>query len=170
MTQAQPPNSQHQLAYMSVTNPYRNAPTLVLLAVIFNYVMAGIDLLYGLSCLGFAIFMYFTITSTTVTSGSGIPPERWIALLYAGPAIPSLAVATIKIIAATKMRRRSRHAFGWGLAAGIVGCIQIWCGVLCMPACIIPLGVGIYTIVIVCLDYVRAYLADRPQDLHAFSV
>jgi hypothetical protein len=67
-------------------------------------------------------------------------------------------VLGFKIYGGITLARRNPHAWGWGLATAIIGCTQLWLLFLCCLTPIIPLSVGIYTLVILCLPNVRIYL------------
>src|ERR1041384_7943865 len=115
---SQPPFEPPPLNY-ATGSPYRSAPTLVTLAVIFNYVVAGLDMLFGLAGIGYGVFFFVLMSSTTTTMtarGAAVTmpsPPRWLPMIYFLPAIPSAVVATVKIIGATKLRRRGKNAWGW---------------------------------------------------------
>ena len=79
-------------------------------------------------------------------------------VIYGGEGALALGAAAVKFIGAVKLLRRARNAWGWGLAAGIVGCVELWCSL----GCVIPLAVGIYTIIILCFEHVRRYMQIAP--------
>jgi hypothetical protein len=161
MTQpGEPPPPPHDLNYQTV-RPESSAATLVLLAFIFNYSAGGLEMLYAL----------FRILSIFITSAMFIIPKpagTAPAFSFAGPAVMiavdvamfilSLGAGVLKVAAAEGLRRRTHWAWPTALAAGIVGCVEIWCS-CCM---VITLAAGVYTIVILCLESVRTYLQQRP--------
>jgi len=161
----QPPQWGETISYQS-RSQYGNAAVLVKLAGIFNLVAAGLDALCGLAMAGFVVLMVFIAAEASRPGapagpghgGAGTRPEEaWmVAGVYGGLAVLSLGVSVVKAIGGTKMLRHSPGAWGWGLAAGIVGCVQLWCSL----ACVVPMSAGIYTIIILCLDHVRRFLAD----------
>jgi hypothetical protein len=143
------PEQPYDIAYQS-GNAYRSAPTLVKLAAIFNFVMAGIDFVYGL-CL-----IVGTIIFAVLPDDPGDPPHWIIATIMAAITVLPFAAASLKLTAGLKLIRFGKSAGGWGLAAGIFGCTQLWCSYFC----VLPLACGVFTIVVVCLENVRAYLRD----------
>ena len=82
-----------------------------------------------------------------------------IGVAYGICAVISLLQGILKMIAATKLRRRSKYAWGWGLAAGIASCMELQCSLFC----VLPLAMGIYMIVILCRQNVQSYLRTAPQ-------
>ena len=78
---------------------------------------------------------------------------------YGIPGLLSLLVMTPKLIASSQLLKRGKHAWGWGLALGIISCAQVWMFIPCCVPAILPLGAGVFTIVVVCLPHVRMYLA-----------
>jgi hypothetical protein len=160
--------------YQEPASPYGNGPLLVKLAAIFNLIMAGLDAIYGLLLIGVSVLLVVMGRAPAGgaemfrgASGEQLKPEeaRIMAMVYGGMAVLALAVAVVKLIAGIKLLRRSHGAWGWGLTAGIVGCVQIWCSLFC----ILPLGVGIYTIIAMSMETTRRYLAsaraESGQDL-----
>jgi hypothetical protein len=89
-------------------------------------------------------------------------PVGWIVLMvYGAPGAASLLVLAPKLIGGLKLLRVRKRAWGWGLAAGIVGCMELWMAFpFCVPI-VAPLAAGIFTIVILSLTHVRRYLAAR---------
>jgi len=156
VTESQPPID---LPYASVTE-FGNAALLVRLAAIFLYVAAGLDFLYGLIQIAMAFVMPYLMRASTPPGEAPPPPhmDMIIVIMYAAIGVLCLLVCGLKLIAATKLLRVRRHAWGFGLAAGIVSCTQFWCSLFC----VLPMGAGIYTIVILCLENVRRYLAVPP--------
>ena len=145
-----------QMSYESV-RPHGNARVLLLLAGIFTLVTAGLDYLYAIVITGYGIF-FATVTIPTTGPGVTPPPfdfQKVLPPILLGLALLSASVATLKLIAGIKLLRGSSRAWGWGLAAGIAGCTQIWCSYFCL----IPLAVGIFTIVVLCLNDTRVYLS-----------
>jgi hypothetical protein len=141
--------------------PYGNAPLLVKLAAIFNFISAGLDLLQAIAGVGTAIFMQYILTQIPPAKPGApplvLPSPTMFYALYGTPGILSLLVLGFKIYAGVKLLRRSRHAWGWGLAAAIIGCAEIWA---LSPCCIglLHIGIGVYSLVILCLADVRLYL------------
>jgi hypothetical protein len=149
--------------------PYGSAPTLTKLAGIFNCIMAGMDLLYALGIGVFAILVAAgVIPQDAFDDKSAFPPPGGGPHVYSGPPIAliygitgaisvvALAAGIVKLIAGIKMLRRKPGAWGWSLAGGIFGCTQLWCSYFC----VLPMGIGVFTIVVCCLDTVRRYLRD----------
>lgn len=153
---AQPP----ELNYATV-DMYASARQMVKLSAIFTLIMAGIDGLATLAYIGLAIAMPLLMRSSGASmpaTGPGMmPPEMLMALLYGAYALMSLAVCIVKIIAGMKLLRRRRNAWGWGIAAAIAGMPQIWCSLFC----VLPLGVGIFTLVALLRGNAREYLASE---------
>jgi len=152
------------LDYQS-TSPFGNAPTLLLLATIFNFVMAGLDFLYAIAMVGFTIFMYFMLERIAAVpppaGGSPGPPlPHWFPLIYGAMAVPALGAAVVNLIAGLKLKRHSQGAWGWALAAAIVNCLQLWCN----WGCVVPMANGIYSIIILCQPRVQAFLRARPVE------
>jgi hypothetical protein len=162
-TEPQPPSP--ELNYQSGT-PYSNAPTLVLLTVIFNFVLAGLDCLYALLMIVGGIFMYvmFHKLAGMPTRPGAPPPPEWVPLVYLAIAPLVLGASIVNFLAAMKVKRHAPNAWGWGLAAAIVNCVQLWCSWLC----IVPLANGIFSIVVLCQPKVQAFLrSPLPQSLSA---
>jgi len=154
--------------YKPPEGPYGSAPLLVKLAAIFNLVMAGLDVIYGLLL---AALVVLIIAMGHAPAGASAGPELFpgrpgeemkpedvkiASAVYGVMAFMSLGVAVVKLIGGIKLLRHSRGAWGWGLTAGIVGCVQLWCSLFC----VLPLAVGIYTIVAMSMESVRRFLAD----------
>ena len=136
------------------------------LVAIFNFISAGIDLLYALAMIGVAIFIPVMIAQENargVPAGSS-PPPALFAVIYGACAVLSAAVGTVKLIGARKILARGCNAWGWGLAMGICGCPQLWCGLFF----VLPLAAGIFTIVIMCRQDVRTYLSNPAPAPPAF--
>lgn len=155
-----PPPDTHpsELSYLTVTTS-RDA-TLIQLAVVFNYIIAGADILAALAQLGLMGFMFYAMRQGGMVSAAGgpIPPE-FMLLVYPIYALFALSAATLNFLSAQTLRRRSNSAIGWTLAAGVVNCFALlWCSL----GCVIPLAAGVYSIVIVCLEPVRALLRNSP--------
>jgi hypothetical protein len=92
--------------------------------------------------------------------GGSAPPPAFLAkffmIIYLVMAVISVAQGVVKMIAATKLRRRSRGAWGWALGVAIASCVQLECSFFCVG----PLALGIYMIIMLCNDRVRRYLKD----------
>ena len=174
MTQI-PPLAPLELNY-ATPPPYGSAPTLVRLAAIFNFVSAGFDLFYAvISGVMIGVMQHaFTHVPAVPPPAPGAPPVVAppmppLALLYGiygAPGLLCLLLLGFKICGGVKLARRSPHAWGWGLAAAIIGCTQFWMFLICCVMSIIPVGVGIFTLVILCQSNVRNYLranADYSQ-------
>jgi hypothetical protein len=153
MSQFPPAPPPYDIGYQSL-GAYGSAPTLVRLAMIFNFIMCGLDGVYGLILAGCAIAMPIFLASEPRSPGD--PPPWIMGIILGGVAVLALAVATVKLIASLKLLRFKPNAAGWGLAAGIIGCTQLWCSYLCL----IPVACGVFTIVAMSLGSVRAYLRD----------
>jgi hypothetical protein len=147
------------LQYPSVE--YGKSPTLVQLGYIFLYIMGGLDFLAVPFFVAYIFF--FPMILKAAPAAAGPPPPPFLAavmgVMYGVFAAISLLQGILKMIAANKLRKRSRHAWGWGLAAGIASCTQIQCSLLC----VLPLAMGVYLIVILCRPQVQAYLRAAPE-------
>lgn len=154
-----PPEQQTYEVQYQTPPPQGNAATLVRLAAIFMLVAAGLHMLSVLIHVGMAIFIPWVMTrDPRVMAGPGSPPPIWIfPVMYGAYALVALAAAVVTFLGGMKLLKKRKGAFGWGLAAGIMCCLSIWCSI----GCILPIGAGIYTIVILCLEHVRAYLRDE---------
>jgi hypothetical protein len=123
-------------------------------AAILNLVMCGLDFLYALLALAAAILFPLMDTATSPDD-----PPPWVFSIVAGVMLLLAATAgTLKLVAGMKLLKLRPNARGWTLAAGIVGCGQLWCSYFC----VLPLGIGIYSIVVACLDSVKQHLLDVP--------
>jgi hypothetical protein len=156
--------------------PHGSAPTLVRLAAIFQFVSAGIDLIYGIGMISMAGFMYYQLTTAMAAAAAagpggpaGVPPGPtpppremiyMVLAIYGGPGLLSLLAIAPKVIAAFKLMGAGPGSWKWGLTAGIICCCQLWMIHPCCVPVVLPLGAGIYTIVICCLPHVRAYLGE----------
>jgi hypothetical protein len=158
-------------------SPYGNAPMLVKLAGIFNIVVGALTILFAVVQGVWAVFMRAMLTAPTAPSGTttvwGIPFSttttgspmpgafQWIFVaLYAGAALLDLISGIVEISAGVALVRRSRRSFGWGIAALVASFLSVFSsffGVCCLVA-ILPLGSGIYTLVVLCFDNCRRYL------------
>ena len=162
-----PPLPPPQLEYLS-SSGYGKASVLINIAVILNYIAATVDALIFLGALSFSIFMGVFIASVPPTTGPAppFPPAVFLIGMSIIFGIPILFAAIIKFIAAHRLRKNAQYAWGLGLTAGITGCAEIM--FLCVSmSCFfvfvawIPLGVGIYTLVVLCLENVRRYINDH---------
>ncbi|HVT80293.1 MAG TPA: hypothetical protein VHM90_06505 [Phycisphaerae bacterium] len=158
MTQYDPADpGNYGLPYQSQYRPYGSAPTLTKVAAILNIVMAGIDLLYGLGMLvATIVFLIPGAVDKHEFDGNNGPPLIAIQIGLPIAFLIISAAGIVKLVAGIKLLRRKPGAWGWTLAGGIVGCMQIWCSYFC----VLPMGIGVFTIVVCCLDTVRRYLAD----------
>ncbi len=143
---------------------YQRAERLVRLAGIFNVILAVLDMLAALVLVVIIVLLGNAVVPESVfyensgfAAGGGPPPLPALLAVLGVEAALAVGVAVVKLIGGNKLLRTSRHAWGWGLAAGIVGCTQFWCSV----ACIVPLAGGIYTIWILCRQDVRRYLREE---------
>ena len=170
MTDFPPQNSSESpiavtLAYQTPP-PYGNAPTLVKLAGIFSLVSAAFDLVQAAFGVGMAVVMHYTVANAPPPPpGAPAVPQPPLALFYAiygTPAILCLVMLGFKIFGGIKLLRRGPHVWGWGLALAIMGCAEIWTVFLCCPMYLVPLGIGIYTLVILSLPNVRLFLRLGP--------
>jgi hypothetical protein len=103
------------------------------------------------------LFMPWVLSQSAAGGGGAgtAPPPTWVLVaLYGGMGIMSIAVGVLKLVGGLKLMRLRPGAWGWGLAAGIAGCPQVWCSLFC----VMPLAVAIYTIVVLCRQDVRWYL------------
>jgi hypothetical protein len=168
--QTPPPSPQPpvDLAYQTPL-PHDNAPTLVKLAGIFTLVSAGFDLVHAGIGIAVAVVMYYTFTHQPPAAPgapAGLPfPPVVFAAIYGLPGLLSLAVLGFKIAGGIKLLRRSPRAWGWGLAAAIIGCTEVWMFSPCCLMPILPIGIGIFSIVVLCLPNVRLYLRLGPTDV-----
>jgi hypothetical protein len=161
MTEPTPDPFPHELVYQSVPE-HRNAPMLVKLAGIFALVSAGLSFIGALYMAGMCIFMGYM--AAHVAPGAGPPPPPFpIAIfyvVYGAFGVAAIAVGVVKIIGGLKLLRGGKNTWGWALAAAIVGCVELmWCSL----GCVLPLAAGIFTIIILCQEHVRAYLRARPD-------
>lgn len=135
-----------------------NAALLVRLSAIFNFVSAGLDLMYLAYAVFFCLRLYYTMgvaMHRPGAAGAAPPPPgfmTWMIVVRALPGLLSLLSIPLKAIAALQLLRSGRLA--WGLAAGIEGCLEVWT-CFCFP---LTLAAGVYTIIILCLQPVRIYL------------
>ncbi len=147
-----PPTPPYDIHYLA---PPDNASNLLRLTVIFNYIAAGLD---ALTCLlGIGVGIFFIIAGPTMEQKPGDPPPLLLGIIYLCIGVLAIGYAIVKIIAARKLSNAAPHAWGWGLAAGIVGCAQLLCG----SCCFLQVGAGIYTVVILCFDNVKRELSQR---------
>ena len=144
------PPAPFEIAY-ATPSPYGNAPILVKLAGIFLLVIAGLDFIYGvvIAIMGFAM-------GVDVAHDASPPPMALFVGIFGGLTLLSLSVCAVKITAGVKLLRRRYHAWGWGLAGGIICCMQLWCSYFC----VIPMAAGIFTIIVLCQQSVIRYLRE----------
>jgi hypothetical protein len=135
-----------------------NAETLVRLAVIFNYISVGLDFA-GFLCFGAIGVLFFVAPDAMGPHNAGDPPPQLVGGLYVGLAALMVIFGIVKFIGTRKLQTAGPGAWGWGLTAGIIGCIQLLCG----SCCCLQVAPGIYTLVILCFQNVRNYLALRQQ-------
>jgi hypothetical protein len=158
--------------------PGGNARLLVRLAGIFTLISAGIDLLHAAISIGMIVIMHFAMSAAAAAAAAPPPggapavappaagppppvapfPMTAYYFLYGTPGALSLITMIVLVIGGTKLLRMRKHAWGWGLAMGIVNCCQAWMVMGCCLLYIGPLAAGIYTIVILCLPHVRGYV------------
>ena len=153
--------------------PHHRARTRVMLAGIFNTVLAGLNFLGGLGWGAMTAFMWYLfdkmahMPATTYPGGPAAPPPTtmpkeslWLILgIYAGGAVLSLVVAVVQLIAGIKLLRRRRSAWAWAIAAGVVSCTELWFSVMC----VIPLASGVFTLVVCFMPGTREYLVAEEQ-------
>lgn len=132
-----------------------NAPTLVRLAVIFNYISAGLDICLVLFGAGLsALFL-----SGSVPQNAGDPPPMFLGIVYLIIGLLALGIGIVKFIGTRRLSRGGQGAWGWGLALGIIGCAQFLLG-----SCIcLQVAAGVYTIVIICFSNVKNHLQFNNQ-------
>jgi hypothetical protein len=135
-----------------------NAEKLVRLAVIFNYISVGIDLVGVLLFAGFGSVV-FIAPQILGPQNPGDPPPQVIGGVYIGLAVVMMVYGIVKAIGTRKLQKAAPGAWGWGLAVGIIGCCQALCG----SCCCLQAAPGIYTVVILCFQNVRHYLALRQE-------
>ncbi len=143
-------------AFDDFAPPADNAPKLVRLAVIFNYISGGLDI--ALALLGLGIGLVFLAAPELAPKNPDDPPAWVIAMVYLGVGSIAAILAVVKLIATRKLQVARPGAWGWGLTAGILGCAQFFCG----SCCCLQVAAGVYTIVILCFENVRRYLASVP--------
>jgi hypothetical protein len=167
-----------ELAY-ETPPPYGSAPLLVRLAAIFTFVSAGFDLIYAIISGIMIGVMQYTFThmppippppgavppaGAAPVAAPPMPPMALFYGIYGGPGLLCLVVLGFKVFGGIKLVRRSPRAWGWGLATAIIGCTQFWMFLICCAMSIIPVGVGIYTLVVLCQTSVRNYLRACAAD------
>ena len=133
--------------------PPDNAAALIRLTVIFNYISVGLDACLSLIGLGFGTF--FLVAPDMAPHDPGDPPAWVIGILYLVVGLLAAAFAIVKVIGTRKLQLARPHAWGWALAAGIIGCTQLFCA----SCCCLQVAAGVYTVVILCLENVRRHLA-----------
>jgi len=145
--------------------PYGGAPLLVKINAITNIVMSAIDVFWALFLGILAICLATGTMGLHDFNGPerqgptpGDPPVVVVAVVMGGTAVVSFLAGILKLVGGIKLLRRSRGAWGFGLAGGIVGCLQVWC----LYFCVLPMAVGIFTIIIMALENTRRYLHDNP--------
>jgi hypothetical protein len=147
MTQpAVPPSIEYE------SRPVRaGIPRRVQVMVTLNYVSAVIDLLGCVGGIGAAVFSLFKSPHS----------DKWhlIFALGVAAAIFSLAASFTKFIGASRILRRSPRSLNWGMALGILGCLQLWMFYLY----VFTLGIGIYSVVICSLASMRPYFAGHEK-------
>jgi len=166
-TQEPVPPNPYDGSYAVYDNPapYGSAPLLLKIAGIVNIVMAGIDILYAAL---WAIVAICVATGALDPQLANLPerpavapgdiPNSVLVAVILGIGVLALAAGLLKLIGGIKILRRSSGAWGFGLVSGILGCLQIWCSYLCL----IPLAVGVFTIVVLSLENSRRYLRENP--------
>jgi len=166
----QPTPAPPTLTYQT-PHPYGNAPLLVRLAAIFTLVAAGTDLL-GTAWSAVTLAIMYIATQFDTASGAAIPPRgpapfpgpqavMWISLaIHGGAFLIGLLCTVVKTVAGIQLLRHSRRAWAWGLAAGILGSFPLSSFLSCSLFCLLSLPAGIYTLVVMCLQHVRRFLAD----------
>ena len=146
--------------------PWGNAPLLVRLAAIFAFVTVGSDVLHVLMAGAITGGWYYLLTHWPVPpagapAGAPVmpaPPSMMIGWTYALMGVLSLLVIPFKLVGAVKLLRRGTNAWSWGLAAAVLECIALWQAAPCCVFVVLPLGAGVYTIIILCFAHVRRYL------------
>ena len=147
-----PPTPPLELSY-ETPQPSDKAAMMLRLAAIFLFVSGGLDLV-AVAYQGLMLAMRINFV------GVGVPraPASWAhVLLTIIPIVEcalSVVIMGLKVIGGLMLLRGNRHAWGWGLAAGIAGCVHFWS----CPCCLASIADGTYTIVILCLPQVKAYL------------
>ncbi|HEY4328995.1 MAG TPA: hypothetical protein VGN88_04605, partial [Phycisphaerae bacterium] len=157
-----PPNS-YTIYDPPPPSPYGNSPKLIQVTAILNLVMAGLDFLWG----GVMVVVLIVIGAGGMSpeelsgdAGPGGATPKWLFILVAGIFALFCAIAGIlKLTGGVKLLRRTRFAWGIGLSGGIVGCMQLWCSYFC----VLPMGIGIFTIVVLALENSRRYLRENPR-------
>ena len=136
-----------------------SAPTLVMLAGVFNAVLAGLSLFMGIGCAIGAIVAPILMRAELASSTD--PPPLWVfPLIYGGIGLLALIAGCIYTVAAFKFLKKRPNACTWGMIAGITACLNLWCG----GACVIPMACGIFTIVVSSQSAVKTYLANLAQN------
>jgi len=132
-----------------------NAPSLIRLAVIFNYISVGLDVCVCLIEFGFGTL--FLVAPNMMSNNPGDLPPWILGIIYLVMGLLAAAYAIVKTIGTRKLQKNRPHAWGWGLAIGIIGCAQMFCA----SCCCLQVAAGVYTVVILSLQNVRNYLASQ---------
>jgi hypothetical protein len=110
-----------------------------------------------------AAFLTFAIFDDARKGHLGNSDELAGVAMIGSFTVIALIAGIVRGIGSFKLLRRRRAAWGWGLAAAIVGCMDFAAMFPCCVAYGVTLAVGIYTIVILCQPMVRGYLRDVPE-------
>lgn len=147
-----------EMDYQSVNNQ-GNPELLVRLAGIFTIITASFDIIVAIFAVIYAIMVPFIPDAAFTTTGPAaatLPfnPKPMILGIAIVAAVIAGAAGAVKLTGGIKLLRRSRNAWGWGLASGIIGCVALWCSY----GCFIPMAAGIFTIVVLSKKSVRTFL------------
>jgi hypothetical protein len=129
-----------------------NASKLVHLAVIFNYISVGVDGLGFLGGVGMGILILAMGPEIARQQPNDVSPAL-AAAVYVAAGCAMAVLGVVKLIAARKLQKGGPGAWGWGLAAGIMGCCELCPFCLCVQP-----AAGVYTVVILCFQKVKTYL------------
>jgi hypothetical protein len=151
------------LAYQTPP-PFGKAPLLVKVTAILTLVSAGIDVLSVGMCAFLIGVIYFSLLKTP--SPPGTPPLLlMMSIVYGTPAVLCLLVVGFKTCGGVKLLRRGPRAWGWGLAAAIIGCAEIWTIYPCCAPALLQIGIGVYSLIVLCNPNVRRYLRLDSADI-----
>jgi hypothetical protein len=121
---------------------------------VFTGVSLGLDVIHMVACAGLAVLM-FVAPSAPPPPGPPAPalPMWLMGALYGGLSLLTLCCGILKLICLIKFRRLTPSGRKWMTTAGVVGCCQM-VGASC---CWLQVVAGIYTLVIINTERVRAY-------------
>jgi hypothetical protein len=150
------PNDQPPLDFFPPAED--NAEKLVRLAVIFNYISVGLDVLTLLLLVVVGLVCFLAPDAVREQNPGGLPPAL-MGGIYLGLSPVTIVLGVIKAIGTRKLQTAATGAWGWGLTAGIIGCCQLFCA----SCCCLQVAAGVYSIVILSFQNVRQYVAFRQE-------